>query len=115
MADYMLLPEGKIEEVLCQRLAAIRLNRNITQAELAREAGVATRTIRRMEKGEGTSLATFIRVLKALKLESRLETLLPSQQVQPIERVNKATRVRERASGKRKKESNAPPWKWGDE
>ena len=115
MATYNTLPTNKIEETLCRRLETIRLSRNITQAELAHEAGVSTRTIRRMENGEGTSLATFIRVLKALKLESRLETLLPSEQIQPIERVNKNMRVRERASGKRKKTTEPTPWKWGEE
>lgn len=115
MALYSLMATAEIEAILCERLEAIRLQRNITQAELAREAGVSPRTIRRMENGEGTSLATFIRVLKALKLESRLEVLLPSQQVRPLERVNKNMRVRERASGLRKKDKKKTAWKWGDE
>ena len=115
MATYNTLPAEKIEATLCRRLETIRLSRNITQAELAREAGVSTRTIRRMENGEGTSMATFIRVLKALKLDSRLETLLPTEQIQPIQRVNKKMRVRERASGKRKKNAEPTSWKWGDE
>lgn len=105
-----------LEAVLCGRLELIRLQRNITQAALAQEAGVALRTIRRMEKGEGTSLATFIRVLKALKLADRLDTVLPPQQIQPIERVKATTRVRERATGSRKKKpSEETPWTWGDE
>jgi len=78
-------------------------------------AGISVRTVRRMEKGEGISLATFIRVFKALRLEDRLEALLPQQEISPIQRVNKNTHVRERASGTRGFKKNTEPWKWGDE
>ncbi|MFY9252951.1 MAG: helix-turn-helix transcriptional regulator [Fuerstiella sp.] len=115
MSAYEAMPDAQIEAILCSRMESIRLNRNITQADLAREAGVSTRTIRRMEQGEGISLATFIRVLKAFKLLDRLDLLLPPEQVQPIERVQKAARRRERASGKRKRDSDNTHWTWGDE
>ena len=115
MSIYDTLRDTQIEAILCGRIESIRLNRNITQAELGREAGVSTRTIRRMEKGEGVSLSTFIRVLKALRLLDRLDVLLPAQQIQPIERVQKTARPRERASGKRKSNSGDEPWKRGDE
>lgn len=115
MSGYYSMPEAQIEAILCSRIESIRLNRNITQADLAQEAGVSTRTIRRMEQGKGVSLATFIRVLKALKLLERLDILLPPEHVQPIERVQKNVRPRERASGKRKRDSDNTPWTWGDE
>ena len=115
MSDYTLLPDDKIEASLCSRLESERLQRNITQAELARQAGISVRTVRRMEKGEGISLATFIRVLKALQLEDRLEALLPPQEISPIQRVSKSTYVRERASGLRSSKKPTEPWKWGDE
>lgn len=115
MSDYSLLSDDKIEAALCSRLETERLQRNITQAELARQAGISVRTVRRMEKGEGISLATFIRVLKALRLEDRLEALLPPQEISPIQRVSKSTHVRERASGKRKTKKTTEPWQWGDQ
>lgn len=115
MSDYTLLSDNKIEASLCSRLESERLRRNITQAELARQAGISVRTVRRMEKGEGISLATFIRVLKALRLEDRLEAVLPKQEISPIQRVSKTIHVRERASGKRSPKKTTEPWKWGDE
>lgn len=115
MTDYDLQSAEQVETQLCGRLEAIRLHRNITQADLAAEAGVSPRTIRRMAKGEGISLETFIRVLKALQLDSRLDALLPEPDIQPIDRVNKTLHVRERASGKRKKSASEQPWRWGDE
>lgn len=81
MSTYNLLTDEQIEASLCGQLEAERLRRNITQTELVRQAGVSVRTIRRMEKGEGVSLATFIRTMKALNLEDRLETLFPDQSI----------------------------------
>lgn len=115
MSDYTLLSDKNIEASLCSRLELERLRRNITQADLARQAGVSVRTIRRMEKGEGISLATFIRVLKALRLEERLDALLPEQDISPIARVSKTMRVRERASGKRGNPKPSSDWQWGDQ
>ena len=115
MSTYNLLTDEQIEASLCGQLEAERLRRNVTQAELARQAGVSVRTIRRMEKGEGVSLATFIRTMKALNLEDRLETLFPDQSIQPIERVRKTMQVRERASGTRKSGKPTGDWHWGDE
>ncbi len=115
MSTFSLQNAEQTEKLLCQRLETIRLSRNVTQAELAAESGVSIRTIRRMENGEGVSLATFIRVLKALQLADRLDALVPNQTVQPIERVNSASIARERASGKHKKKNASGGWQWGDE
>jgi transcriptional regulator with XRE-family HTH domain len=112
--DFPLASSRQIEAALCGRLQRIRLARNMTQAQLAREAGVSTRTIRRMENGEGISLDTLIRVMTALGIQSHLESLLPDPAVRPIERVAARARERKRArpSGSSKASSG---WTWGDE
>jgi transcriptional regulator with XRE-family HTH domain len=85
----------------------------MTQAELASNAGVSTRTINRLENGEGVSLDTFIRVLKALNLQDNLKNFLPDLSVRPIERVRLGGRERKRARPIKtnRKEST---WTWGD-
>ena len=45
------LSDGAVLEELGRRLEAIRLGRNQTQAQLARQAGVSKRTIERLESG----------------------------------------------------------------
>lgn len=88
----------------------------MTQARLAREAGVSKRTITRMEAGETVSLDTFIRVLAALGVADRLLSLLPDPEVRPIERVRLQGKERQRASGKRKVTSlENQPWAWGED
>lgn len=111
--DFSVATSDQIEAALCRRLESIRLSRNITQAQLAEEAGISPRTIGRLEKGEGISMDTFIRVLKALGIQHSLEALLPDPTVRPIERVGLGT-------GERKRARPAPPsnehptWAWGD-
>lgn len=91
---------SQIEMALCRRLEEIRLSRNIMQSQLAVEAGVSTRTIRRMEAGEGITLDTFVRVMMSLGMQGNLAALLSEQSVDPSERdvFGKSERKRARAS-----------------
>ncbi len=101
-------------EQLGERLAAQRLNRNLTQRQLADNAAVALNTLRRLEDGDNVSLDTLIRVLEALGLGDRLEALAPPADVRPVDRVRIAAgSERKRASGAGQ---DAPaPWSWGDD
>ena len=112
--DFSVATSDQIEAALCKRLENIRLSRNITQHQLAEEAGVSTRTIRRLEKGQGVSLDTFIRVLSALRIQPSLENLLPDPTVRPIERVGLRTGERKRARPVPVSQE-CPAWSWGDE
>ena len=111
--DFSVATSDQIEAALCKRLETIRLSRNITQAQLAEEAGVSPRTIGRLEKGQGVSLDTFIRVLTALRIQQNLEALLPDPAVRPIERVGIGSGERKRARPAPIKRER-PAWSWGD-
>ncbi len=111
--DFSIATSEQIEAALCKRLESIRLSRNMTQVQLAKEAGVSPRTIGRLEKGEGVSFDTFIRVLSALGIQQNLEALLPDPSVRPVERIDIG-------GGERKRARPAPTrvdkttWSWGD-
>ncbi len=111
--DFSVATSDQIEAALCKRLENIRLSRNITQIQLADEAGVSPRTIGRLEKGQGVSVDTFLRVMTALGIQQNLEALLPDPTVRPIERVDTGGLERKRArpglSGDR-----GATWSWGD-
>jgi transcriptional regulator with XRE-family HTH domain len=111
--DFSFANSHQIEKFLGDRIANIRLAHNMTQAELASNAGVSTRTINRLENGDGVSLDTFIRVLKAINLQDNLKNFLPDLSVRPIERVRLGGRERKRARPVKtnRKEST---WTWGD-
>jgi transcriptional regulator with XRE-family HTH domain len=113
--DFSIATSEQIEKALCEQLEQIRLTRNITQAQLAREAGVSLKTINRMEKGMGVSLDTFIRVLMGLRIQGNLQNLLPNPDVRPIERVALAGKERKRARPARPTKEVPSSWSWGDE
>ncbi len=111
--NFTLATSNQIEAALCNQIERIRLSRNITQLQLSEEAGVSLRTIGRLEKGEGVSLDTFIRVMMALGLQQNLKMLLPEPSIKPIERVGIVRKERKRAhpsSSSIKKQR----WTWGD-
>jgi transcriptional regulator with XRE-family HTH domain len=99
------------------RLAAARLGRNLTQAALAEKAGLSKRTVERLESGEvAARLSALVRACRALDLVERLDALVPSPTVSPIEQLKLAGRRRKRASGRRGRPAPAKrKWTWGDE
>ena len=111
--EFSIATSEQIEAVLCKRLESIRLSRNITQAQLAEEAGVSPRTIGRLEKGQGVSVDTFIRIMIALGIQQSLEALLPDPTVRPIERVGIGAGERKRARPTQSS-NERPTWSWGD-
>ena len=106
----------QIEQQLCKKLEAVRLMKNISQANLAKEAGISRRSVSRMDNGKGVSLDTFIRVMQALNLTNELMALIPSSDIRPIERVNRKG-PRKNASSPRTGKSQVAEkkWKWGNE
>jgi len=111
--EFAIATSDQIEAALCKRLESIRLSRNITQAQLAEEAGVSPRTIGRLEKGQGVSMDTFIRIMMALNIQQNLEALLPDPSVRPIERIGMGAAERKRARPT-KSIDELPTWSWGN-
>jgi transcriptional regulator with XRE-family HTH domain len=112
--DSLIASSEQIEAALCERLEHIRLTKNLTQVQLADEAGISLKTIGRMEKGQGISLNTFIRVLMALGIQDNLQSLLPDPTIRPVERVRTRGTERKRARPQKSQGKNLP-WVWGDE
>ena len=102
-----------IRQEVGRRLARLRLTRNVTQEALAGEAGVAVRTLRRLEAGQPVSLENFLRVTIALGLAQELLAALPASDIRPIERVDMRGGERQRARS-RKRKRPAEPWSWGE-
>ncbi len=103
---------------LGRRLAQTRLERNLSQATLAEEAGVSKTTVERLEAGEAVKSTSLIRVLRALDLLEALDRLLPEPLPSPIQRLRLEGRRRRRAGTPRRPTPPDPPgrpWRWGDE
>jgi putative transcriptional regulator len=112
--DFSLASSKQIEKALSQRLENIRLLRNMTQTQLAKDAGISLKTLGRLESGQGVSLDTFIRVLIALRIQGNMQNLLPDPSIRPVERMRFEGTERKRARPNKSKKEDAT-WTWGDE
>ena len=99
---------------LGERLRQYRLNRNMTQAALAKEAGVSGRTINRIEHGQSTQLSNLIRVLRSLGLLENMDALVPEPTMSPLQQIKLQGKKRQRASSTVKEETSEV-WSWGED
>ena len=110
--EFATASSERIVDALGKRLEQLRLSRNITQAELAQQAGVSRSTLTRMADGRGISLDSFVRVIQALDLTDHLAALLPDPAVRPVERARREGVERKRA---RPRKPTTGEWQWGDQ
>jgi transcriptional regulator with XRE-family HTH domain len=112
--QFNLTDEGVLRE-LGGRLARARLEKNLTQIQLAEQAGISKSTLQRLEAGEvATQLSGFVRVCRALGLIERFDSLLPEAVPGPMAQLKKRGKARQRAG--RKRVAAAPrKWKWGEQ
>ena len=108
------LSDGALLRRLGERLLQYRLNRNITQAALAKEAGVSVRTINRVERGHSTQLSNFLRLLRSLGLLENMDALVPEPALSPIQQIKLHGKSRKRASSE-EPVKDKEVWAWGDE
>ena len=109
------LTDAAILEEMGSRLARRRLDRELTQAALAEQAGLSKRTVERIEAGATVQVSSLIRVLRVLEWVEGLETWMPETGPRPLEVLKRQGRQRKRASSKRKAGRSGEPWSWGDE
>jgi len=98
-----------------ERITRRRLDFHLTQAVLAREAGIAKRTLERVEAGETAQLTTIIRIFRVLDLLPKLDQMLPESKPGPIEVMTRKGKVRKRASSKSRGPAKEGSWTWGDD
>ena len=65
----------------------LRLQKNLSQASLAAQAGVSMSAVRHLESGQGANLTTLIRVVRALDKQEWLRSLAPRVTINPLHMV----------------------------
>jgi transcriptional regulator with XRE-family HTH domain len=92
------MTDDRVLAELGARLARVRLEKDLTQKDLATEAGVGVRTVQRLESGEvATQLGGFLRVCRVLGLLGRLDAFIPEPLPSPMAQLKREGRKRKRA------------------
>lgn len=97
------IPEKSPDEIIVdlgERLRGLRLAADLTQAAVADKAGVSERSLRDLESGQGSTVETLVRVLKALGAQDVIGAVAPRPAVSPMQLLRKKA-PRRRASGTR--------------
>lgn len=109
--DYYSLSDKSIQQELGNRLKTLRLQRNITQKELADAATVSLNSIKSLESGRG-KLSTIIAVLRELEALDHLDNFIPEITISPLQLAKTQGQVRQRASGERLKSQAGEESEW---
>ena len=91
-----------IATVLGERLKRIRLNLDMTQAEVANKAWISRRAVLNAEKGN-VKLSDLVAILGAFNMVDNFNILIPEVPLSPIELLKLRGKARKRASGNNKK------------
>lgn len=110
-----LTTDDTLLQLIGGRLSRLRLSKNLTQGQLAEQAGLALRTVQRLERGEAaTQLSGFVRVCRVLGLAERFDAFLPEPAASPmaqLAQLKRYGRPRKRATGS-KLVARQPQKKW---
>lgn len=82
------------------RVRRIRLNRNLTQQQVAEAAGIHRTTLSSFENGTASNTLTLVQVLRALGELDVLHSFLPDPGPSPLQMAKLEGKERKRASGK---------------
>jgi transcriptional regulator with XRE-family HTH domain len=89
------------EAELGSQIRSLRLRKNLDQRALAAQAGIALGSLKNLESGKGTTLATLLKALRALDRLDWLQALAPTVSISPLQLINQKA-PRQRASSPRK-------------
>ena len=107
-----ILADDAILAEIGERVARRRLDFQLTQADVAEQAGVAKRTVERIEAGASAQMSSIIRILRVLDLLPGLDRMIPEAGPRPINLLKQKGKVRQRASGRRGSDRSNKPWSW---
>ena len=112
--DTLMSDQAVLQEI-GRRLALRRVQLELTQAALAEQAGIAKRTVERIEAGQSTQTANLIRIFRVLGLIDGLAVLIPEKGARPLDLLKLKGKQRQRASTRKRTKSSGDPWTWGED
>ena len=98
--NWYAMTDAVVVKTLCQSIKQMRLNKNMSQDELAERSGISRITISRMETGKAINLLTFVQILRALENLELLNYLNIVPEVSPMMVMEERAKYRKKASPK---------------
>jgi transcriptional regulator with XRE-family HTH domain len=74
-----------LEEVLGRHIRSLRIERRLTQLELAERSNVSVGSLQHLESGAPATTTTLLKVLQALGREDWLDALAPASDFNPLD------------------------------
>lgn len=109
--EWHTLSDKAIIRELGNRIKITRLDQNLTQAQLAEKAGVHRTTLGLIERGQSTSVISYIQILRALDgLDVLNDFLMINKGPSPMQVLEEQAKYRKRASGKKKQQEDESEW-----
>src|SRR6266852_7696288 len=99
--DPAAMADPAIVKEVCTNLKRMRLNKNLSQEELAKRSGLNRVTISRMEAGRAATLLTLVQVLRALDKLELLNAFSEEPEISPLQLLKAQEKLRKKASPKR--------------
>jgi len=115
MLNELNMGDNAVLAKLGRGLAERRVRMGLTQAELAKQAGIGKRTVERIEAGNSCQTSALIRILRILALQEDLIRIIPPSGPRPMDLLKMKGKERKRASSKNRATNPAAKWTWGDE
>ena len=110
-----LLADDAILAEIGTRIARRRLDLQLTQAAVAEQAGVAKRTLERLETGHSMQMSNLIRILRVLDQLPGLDRVLPEAGPSPMDLLKRKGKPRLRASRSHRPDQSTAPWTWDED
>ena len=110
-----LLTDAAVLAELGERMARRRIDLQLTQADVAEQAGIAKRTVERIEAGASAQMSSIIRILRVLELLPDLDAILPEAATRPMDLLQRKGKPRQRAASRSRADRQEQPWFWDDE
>lgn len=106
IVSWQSMADPAIVKEIGSSLKQMRLNKNISQMQLAKSSGLSRVTISRMEGGRAATILTIVQVLRALGKLDILNAFHEDAQISPLQLLRMKKYQRQRASGLKKYSRN---------
>lgn len=93
------MSDDAILKTLGAQIKQMRLNKNLTQKQLADFAGISRSTVSEMENNGFGTMSSFIQILRALEKFEILNKFVTEAPVSPLQIAKLRGKTRKRASG----------------